>query len=424
MPISPLTSPVFPIPLDNISSTLSASYSPGSGSLTVANGNPFGSPSTSAPLRVTAQRAADMVRVHFLVTGVTGNVLTIESVIDGYIDISLDIGDKVGVLVSAGTILDLQSVATQSVSTINSLITSDAAKALDSSVVHLSGGVSETITGSKTFTQIISGNISGNAATSTTAGAVSTIAGLVSAGTNVTLTGSGTSSSPYSIAASGGGGSPGGSTGQIQYNNSGAFAGTAALTTSSTIPLSINAPSGLSGNILEVIDPSSNLGLYLSSTGALTVSGGINEDTTNKGITLGYGDSPRVLFCNGTSAQNWQIDTYGAGALFRWFIPGIVEMSLSNYGVLTVATVSTSQMIVQQNPSTTADLAAFKLASGTTVSGVRYDGTIYLLSGTTSERPTSVNASIPVGSTYFDTTLGIPIWFEGSAWVNSAGATV
>lgn len=38
-----------------------------------------------------------------------------------------------------------------------------------------------------------------------TAGAVSTISGLISAGSNITITGSGTSGSPYSIAASGGG---------------------------------------------------------------------------------------------------------------------------------------------------------------------------------------------------------------------------
>lgn len=48
----------------------------------------------------------------------------------------------------------------------------------------------------------------------------------IDAGTNVTITGTGTESDPYIINASGGGGgSPGGSNTEIQYNNSGAFGG-------------------------------------------------------------------------------------------------------------------------------------------------------------------------------------------------------
>jgi hypothetical protein len=40
--------------------------------------------------------------------------------------------------------------------------------------------------------------------------------------------------------------------------------------------------------------------------------------------------------------------------------------------------------------------------------------------GTTAQRPTTVG----VGSRYFDTTLGIPIWWKGAVWVNASGATV
>lgn len=40
--------------------------------------------------------------------------------------------------------------------------------------------------------------------------------------------------------------------------------------------------------------------------------------------------------------------------------------------------------------------------------------------GTTAARPTVV----PVGFMYFDTTLGIPIWWNGSAWKNASGVTV
>ena len=42
------------------------------------------------------------------------------------------------------------------------------------------------------------------------------------------------------------------------------------------------------------------------------------------------------------------------------------------------------------------------------------------LSGSTSDRP----ASIPTGSSYFDTTLNKPIWFNGSNWVDATGTVV
>jgi hypothetical protein len=42
--------------------------------------------------------------------------------------------------------------------------------------------------------------------------------------------------------------------------------------------------------------------------------------------------------------------------------------------------------------------------------------------GTTAERP--VLSANYAGTQYFDTTLGIPIWWNGTAWVNAAGAGV
>lgn len=40
------------------------------------------------------------------------------------------------------------------------------------------------------------------------------------------------------------------------------------------------------------------------------------------------------------------------------------------------------------------------------------------MSGTTALRPT---AGLWVGRTYFDTTLGFPIWFDGTVWVDATG---
>ena len=42
-------------------------------------------------------------------------------------------------------------------------------------------------------------------------------------------------------------------------------------------------------------------------------------------------------------------------------------------------------------------------------------------SGTTAQRPTS---SLWVGRTYFDTTLGKPIWYKNPGWVDATGAAV
>lgn len=42
-------------------------------------------------------------------------------------------------------------------------------------------------------------------------------------------------------------------------------------------------------------------------------------------------------------------------------------------------------------------------------------------SGPTSDRPVK---GLWVGRTYFDTTLGIPVWYKGSAWVNASGGII
>jgi len=42
------------------------------------------------------------------------------------------------------------------------------------------------------------------------------------------------------------------------------------------------------------------------------------------------------------------------------------------------------------------------------------------LDGTTAARP----ATVSIGTMYLDTTLGIPIWWNGTVWINASGATV
>jgi hypothetical protein len=48
-------------------------------------------------------------------------------------------------------------------------------------------------------------------------------------------------------------------------------------------------------------------------------------------------------------------------------------------------------------------------------------GIIIPLAGTKLQRPVE---NISVGQQYFDTTLGIPIWWNGVHWINASGTTV
>lgn len=48
-------------------------------------------------------------------------------------------------------------------------------------------------------------------------------------------------------------------------------------------------------------------------------------------------------------------------------------------------------------------------------------GVLVPASGTTSSRPTE---RLQVGQYYFDTTLGIPIWYDGADWVDATGTVV
>lgn len=42
-------------------------------------------------------------------------------------------------------------------------------------------------------------------------------------------------------------------------------------------------------------------------------------------------------------------------------------------------------------------------------------------SGTTLQRPT---LKLLIGQPFFDTTLGLPIWWNGKVWINASGTTV
>jgi hypothetical protein len=51
--------------------------------------------------------------------------------------------------------------------------------------------------------------------------------------------------------------------------------------------------------------------------------------------------------------------------------------------------------------------------------------TVNPLHGLTANRPVeTAQLPLPIGQYYFDTTLGIPIWYDGTNWVDATGTVV
>ena len=87
----------------------------------------------------------------------------------------------------------------------------------------------------------------------------------------------------------------------------------------------------------EFQNPSGILTTKVNALGGVTASGQIDESSLNYGVHAGVlAGTPRLLFVPQSvtdASTNWQIDV-NAGT-FRWFTPGVVQMSLTNAGALT-----------------------------------------------------------------------------------------
>lgn len=157
------------------------------------------------------------------------------------------------------------------------------------------------------------------------------ITGLISQGTNVTITGSGTIASPYVINSSGGG-TPGGLNTQLQYNNAGVFGGISGATTNGTI-VSLTNPllggatlttSSVNGVTLVTGGTSS---LYLSQDGTYSTPSGGGTVTSVSGTTN------RITSTGGTTPI---IDISAAY---------IGQTSITTLGTVTTGTLSTGAII-------------------------------------------------------------------------------
>jgi hypothetical protein len=107
----------FATPVNNATTTIASSYTSGSGTMTVANGAVFPNPSAPAFLRVTVIQAGVAYSplatssnyTIYKVTGVSGNVLTIGSTLEGTTDRNYSAGDVVQSRATAGSATDIQT---------------------------------------------------------------------------------------------------------------------------------------------------------------------------------------------------------------------------------------------------------------------------------------------------------------------------
>lgn len=79
------------------------------------------------------------------------------------------------------------------------------------------------------------------------------------------------------------------------------------------------------------------------------------------------------------------------------------------------------QQIVRQfiQPSNDVDILEWITQGQVVLGGVGNSGAVRSLSGATSARPTPL--STEYGAQYFDTTLGLPVWWNGTTWVAAPG---
>jgi hypothetical protein len=155
---------VFFTPRNNVASTVGSTYTTGSGSLVLAAGTGarFGSPSPSAPIRVTVIKASagegtvdPTAYTIFQATGRSADILTGLVAIEGTTDQGYALGDLVEMYITAGALADLNFAVNTNETAIAANTAAIALRALDSAVVHLSGN--ETIAGTKTFSATIAG---------------------------------------------------------------------------------------------------------------------------------------------------------------------------------------------------------------------------------------------------------------------------
>src|SRR5690348_8928746 len=92
---------------DNVITSVASPYSPGNGKIQVTASTAI---FPAAPFYLTAVNNVTLARVVFVVTGTqAGNYLTIGGVAPGYVDIALNVGDRLAVTDNAQYFVDIEN---------------------------------------------------------------------------------------------------------------------------------------------------------------------------------------------------------------------------------------------------------------------------------------------------------------------------
>jgi hypothetical protein len=104
------------------------------------------------------------------------------------------------------------------------------------------------------------------------------------------------------------------------------------------------------------------------------------------------------------------VDAAGIFALFAF-----ANNAASGIGTDIVSGAGNFQLVIDD----TVPIQATYLPGSTSVTRSGLAASAFPSEGATGARPTGF--AVTTGQTFFDTTLGIPVWWNGATWVNSAG---
>jgi hypothetical protein len=224
------------------------------------------------------------------------------------------------------------------------------------------------------------------------------------AGTNVTVTGTW----PNQTIAASGGGTPGGSTTQVQYNNAGTFSGITGATTDGTI-LTLTTPvlgaaTATSINKVTLTAPATGSTLTIADNKTLTA---------NNTLTFTGTDASSVAFgAGGTVAYQDQVNTFTKNQIFQ--LPDLTGSSATN-GINITQTWNTSGApnLIYGNVTNTASNAASNLLNlqvgGNSLFRVRQNGLVTI--GYNSVAPNIFASDLALGN---PNTNGTTLTFFGN----------
>lgn len=379
--------PIFCRPVDGPISTLAGDYSPGSGILHLADASKVGTPSAAQPVRLTVFADDGSAPLgQFVASGRSGNSLAV-AVDSGFADGPIPAGKAVGVSPSANAFADIHAAILAAVGAINttSLTPGPAGPKGDAGAA---GPVGPAGPKGDTGPQGPKGD-----------------------------TGATGPQGPKGDAGSGGSGSatPGGSDGQLQFNSSGAFAGSTVATTDGTY-LILGGQAKLNGSQLVSSASSFTIGQTGATFGAssLAIVNGPGENGAifrNDGVPL----VDFIFNATGTK-RNIRFETRDSSIVtgspeYQFGNPSGFSVAIGDSGIYSRAVLTINGANAAGNARSLATLVAkagleslqVVDGSGNALSGI--DGSGYVRSRVGTGAPASGD-SPPDGSMYVDRTAG------------------